>query len=78
MINTIWIVLIAIFWLPAVIITELPLIFSKDKYTMDYIMMLLGLVPVLNIITAICSIFCMGDEWRSLANKFKRQQDYVH
>jgi hypothetical protein len=51
----------------------LPIAFSKDKYTMDYIMMVFGLIPGLNIVTCICSIFCMGDEWRNLANKFKRQ-----
>lgn len=72
MINTFWIIVISVFYLPAVVVTILPIIFSKDKYTMDYIMMVFGLVPVLNIVTAICSIFCMGDEWRNIANKFKR------
>lgn len=74
MTNTIWIILAAICWLPAVIITELPLVFSKDKYTMDYVMMLFGLIPGLNIITAICSIFCMGDEWKNLFKKEKKDE----
>lgn len=72
MINTFWIIVISVFYLPAVVVTILPILFSKDKYTMDYIMMVFGLVPVYNIVTAICSIFCMKDEWRNIANKFKR------
>lgn len=70
--NTFWIIIISIFYLPALIITYLPILFSKDKYTIDYIMLIFGLVPVYNVITAICSIFCMGDEWRNITNKFKR------
>lgn len=70
--NTFWIIIISIFYLPALIITDLPILFSKDKYTMDYIMLIFGLVPIYNIFTAVCSIFCMGDEWRNIANKFKR------
>lgn len=69
--NTIWIIIILVVYIPAVLITDLPILFSKDKYTMDYIMMILGLIPVYNVFTAICSVFCMQDEWKNLLKRHK-------
>ena len=70
--STFWIIVICVFYIPAFIITDLPILFCKDKYTMDYIAMIFGLVPIYNIFTAICSIVCMREEWRNLANRLKR------
>ena len=65
-----WIIVVAlVVYIPAAVITDLPIIFDRQKYTMDYIMLFIGLLPVFNIITAGFCIMTCQDDWKAIFNK---------
>lgn len=77
--STWLIILLAVVYVPAVIITDLPILLDKVKYDMDYIMMFIGLLPVFNIFTAGFSIITCQEDWKTIFNKLgiKRKKDEV-
>ena len=77
--STWLIILLAIVYRPAVIITDLPILLDKVKYDMDYVMMFIGLLPVFNILTAGISIATCKEDWKAILNKLgiKRKKDEV-
>jgi hypothetical protein len=77
--STWLIILLAVVYIPAVIITDLPILLDKVKYDMDYVMMFIGLLPVFNILTAGLSIATCQEDWKAIFNKLgiKRKKDEV-
>lgn len=65
-----WIIVVALaVYIPAAVITDLPIIFDKQKYTMDYIMLFIGLLPVFNVFTAGFCVMTCQDDWKAIFNK---------
>lgn len=77
--STWLIILLAVAYIPAAVITDLPILLDKVKYDMDYVIMFIGLLPVFNILTAGFSIATCKEDWKAIFNKLgiKRKKDEV-